>query len=74
MVFAWGALAPVAIFLALFYKIVWPNGEWFYVSSALSYLIPPCNSAYFFTAGSHGTDDWDIGVLPAGGGAHPGPC
>ena len=32
MCFAWGLLAPVGIFIAMFYKVVWPNGEWFYVS------------------------------------------
>lgn len=32
MLFAWGVLAPVGIMLALFFKIVWPNGQWFYVS------------------------------------------
>lgn len=31
MSFAWGVLAPTGIFLALFYKIVWPDGQWFYV-------------------------------------------
>lgn len=34
MSFAWGVLAPTGIFLALFYKIVWPNGQWFYVSKS----------------------------------------
>ena len=34
MVFAWGVLAPTGIMLALFYKIVWPNGQWFYVSQS----------------------------------------
>ena len=32
MAFAWGALIPVGIIIALFYKVVWPNGHWFYVS------------------------------------------
>lgn len=32
MALAWGLFAPVGIMLALFYKVVWPNGEWFYVS------------------------------------------
>ncbi len=31
MVFAWGAVAPVGLMLSLFYKVVWPGGEWFYV-------------------------------------------
>lgn len=30
MAFAWGLLAPVGIMLALFYKVVWPTGQWFY--------------------------------------------
>ena len=32
MALAWGVLIPVGIILALFYKVVWPNGQWFYVS------------------------------------------
>lgn len=35
MVFAWGLLAPVGIMLPLFYKVVWPDGQWFYVSEIL---------------------------------------
>ena len=34
MTIAWALFAPVGILLALFYKVVWPNGEWFYVSSS----------------------------------------
>ena len=29
---AWGVLFPVGILIALFYRVVWPNGHWFYVS------------------------------------------
>ncbi len=32
MIAAWGLLAPVGILMAIFYKVVWPSGEWFYVS------------------------------------------
>lgn len=32
MCFAWGLLAPIGILIALFYKVIWPNGEWFYVN------------------------------------------
>ena len=35
MTLAWGLVAPVGIILAMFYKVVWPNGEWFYVRSSL---------------------------------------
>ena len=31
MCVAWGLLAPVGILIAMFYKVIWPNGEWFYV-------------------------------------------
>lgn len=31
MCVAWGLLAPVGILIALFYKVIWPDGEWFYV-------------------------------------------
>jgi hypothetical protein len=31
MAFAWGVLVPVGIILALFYKVVWPKGHWFYI-------------------------------------------
>lgn len=37
MVFAWGLLAPLGIMLALYYKVVWPNGQWFYVRIICSY-------------------------------------
>lgn len=43
MAFAWGLLIPVGIILALFYKVVWPNGHWFYVS-----VIQFCRSLYSF--------------------------
>ena len=36
MTVAWGLLAPAGILLALFYKVVWPNGEWFYVSQSVT--------------------------------------
>lgn len=42
MTVAWGVLVPIGILLALFYKVVWPEGEWFYVSgwsSRLSFLV-----------------------------------
>ena len=32
MMFAWYFIAPVGIFLALFYQEAFPNGLWFYVS------------------------------------------
>jgi len=32
MTLAWGLVAPVGIILAMFYKVILPNGEWFYVS------------------------------------------
>lgn len=35
MTLAWGLVAPVGIILAMFYKVVWPNGEWFYVRCSL---------------------------------------
>jgi len=35
MMLAWGLFAPVGIILVIFYKVVWPNGEWFYVSVCL---------------------------------------
>jgi hypothetical protein len=31
MSIAWGVLIPIGIILALFYKVVWPNGHWFYI-------------------------------------------
>ncbi len=42
MTVAWGLLAPVGILLALFYKVVWPNGQWFYVSH-----LPVVNARYY---------------------------
>ena len=39
MIIAWGLFAPVGILLALFYKVVWPNGEWFYVSAVVQNLL-----------------------------------
>lgn len=39
MSFAWGVLAPIGIMLALYYKIVWPNGQWFYVRKSNAYNI-----------------------------------
>ena len=32
MIFTWYFIAPLGIFLALFYKEAFPNGLWFYVS------------------------------------------
>ena len=47
MTFAWGVLIPVGIILALFYKVVWPNGHWFYVSSSLlKVYFDPLNPLY----------------------------
>jgi hypothetical protein len=31
MAVAWGVLIPAGIILALFYRVVWPNGHWFYI-------------------------------------------
>lgn len=36
MCVAWGLLAPVGILIAMFYKVIWPNGEWFYVREETS--------------------------------------
>lgn len=47
MTFAWGVLIPVGIILALFYKVVWPNGHWFYVSPSLPKVyFDPLNPPY----------------------------
>ncbi len=39
MIAAWGLLAPVGILMAIFYKVVWPSGEWFYVSHDSYHII-----------------------------------
>lgn len=43
MVVAWCLLAPCAILLALFYKSVCVQGEWFYVRPGVQYLIREVN-------------------------------
>ena len=52
MTVAWGVLVPIGILLALFYKVVWPEGEWFYVSgwsSRLSFNVVSCSPPTCFT-------------------------
>lgn len=41
MIAAWGIFAPIGILLALYYKVVWPNGEWLYVSFSFNFNITP---------------------------------
>ena len=59
MLLAWGLLAPVGITLALFYKVVWPNGEWLYVSSRCMHLkvvatfLMPCATTIVESPGIH---------------------
>ena len=38
MMFTWYFVAPVGIFLALFYQEAFPNGLWFYVSDYNPYI------------------------------------
>ena len=37
MITTWGILAPVGIMLALYYKVMWPNGGWLYVSFSFNF-------------------------------------
>ena len=42
MTFAWGVLIPMGMILALFYKVVWPRGHWFYVRFNGTQTFPCC--------------------------------
>ena len=57
MCVAWGLLAPIGILIAMFYKVIWPNGEWFYVSKNNMHPVPEVDSIIlniiFFKFQSH---------------------
>ena len=57
MSIAWGVLIPIGIILALFYKVVWPNGHWFYVSQYRDSQWPPLiNHTFCWSPDSHFSD------------------
>ena len=45
VLFTWLFLIPVGIMISAFFKIVWPNGGWFFVSYYTNLFLVPCETA-----------------------------
>ena len=78
MCLAWGLLAPVGILIALFYKVVWPNGEWFYVSirihTSYEWQNGPTSHEHPCCAVTFRYNDWHAGIHNHWTYIHPSTC